>query len=112
MVMASPTDTCSASSARPRAIAIDVAAIDEVADFRKRQQHRQHDGTGIDRACRPVVCAAAQEMAAHSEGGGGNAVAVKEPVEDRRRADVWPDDAWLPGDARHDQPRDRGSEHP
>src|SRR5947208_2532208 len=42
-----------------RAVAVDVAVMDEVADFEKRQQHREHDGAGIDHARRCVVGAVA-----------------------------------------------------
>ena len=44
---------------KARAVAVDVAVMDEVADFKKRQQHGEHDGAGIDHACGCVVGAAA-----------------------------------------------------
>jgi hypothetical protein len=37
---------CSSNSARLDAIAIQVAAVDEVADLEKSQQHGQHHGPG------------------------------------------------------------------
>ena len=94
-----------------RGVPVDVAAIDEVADFQEGQQHGQQDGAGIHHARGHVVAAAAQKIAAQPERRGGNAVAVEQPVEDRSRAHVVADDARLPADARQHQHADHGGKH-
>ena len=50
-----------------RSVAVDVAAVDGVADLQKGQQHGEQDGAGIHHARRHVVAAAAQEMAGQPE---------------------------------------------
>ena len=63
IAIASATQTCSATSSQAGGAAIDVAAVDEVADFHERQQHGEQDRGGLHHAQRRVVAAAAQEDA-------------------------------------------------
>ena len=87
-----------------------VAVVHEMANLEEAEQHREQDRGRVNRARGRVVGALAQQMAADPEGQRRHAVAVEQPVEDRRRADVAADDARLPADAREHQRRDSGRE--
>ena len=89
---------------------VDVAVVHEVADFEEDDQHGEQDRARLDHARRLVVGAPAQQLAADPERRRRHAVAVEQPVEDRRGADVAADDARLPADARHHQRADDGGE--
>ncbi len=52
---------------QPGAVAIDIAAIDRVADLHEGEQHREQDRRRLDHSQRHVVGVAAQEMAAGPE---------------------------------------------
>ena len=93
---------------KPAARPVDVAVVHQVAQLKKTEQHREQDRGGVDHAGRHIVTAAAQQLAAQPERGRGDAVAVEQPVEDRRRADVGADDARLPADPQDHQDDDRG----
>ena len=61
IAIASATQTCSATSVSAGVCAVDIAAVDGMADFHERQQHREQDRRRFHRAQRRVVAAAAQE---------------------------------------------------
>ena len=88
IAIASATQTCSANFDKRGNGAVDVAAIDGVADFHERQQHGEQDRGRLHHAQRRVVGAAAQEDSSPTQNdSAGNAVALEQPVEDRRGAD-------------------------
>ena len=97
---ARPTETCSPISARPWTGAIDVAAGDEMADFQDGEQHGEQDRRGIGHARRHVVGAPPQQIAGIPERCRRHAIAIEQPVEDRRGADIIADNARLLDDAR------------
>ena len=90
--------------------AVDVAAVHEMTDFKVCQQHGEQDRGALHHAAGLIVGAPAQQMPGDPERGRRHAIAVENPIEDRRRADVAADDARFPADARHHQHHDRGSE--
>ena len=57
-----------------------------------------------------IVGAPAQAVAGEPERRGRHAIAVQQPVEDRRGADVAADDARLPADAQQHQHAERGGD--
>ena len=83
------------------AVAVDIAAIDGMADFHERQQHREQDRGGFHRAQRRVVAAPAHADARGPERQRRHAIAPQQPVEDRRGADRVADDARLIADPQH-----------
>ena len=78
--------------------AIDVAAVDGVANFQEHQQDREEDGGGFHRSQGGVVAASTQKHACRPERQCRNAVSPQQPVEDRRRADRITGDARLIAD--------------
>ena len=90
---------------------VDIAVADVVTDFQDREQNGEQNCRAIGHPCRHIVRAFAQQVARRPERQRGNPVAVKEPVEDRRRSNVAADDTRLPADPQDDDD-DNDSDEP
>ncbi len=73
--------------------------LDEMVHLDHDEENGEEDGCRIDDADRQIVGVAPEETAGEPEGGGGDAVAIQQPVEDRPRADRAADDLRIPEDA-------------
>ena len=111
IAIASAAQTCRADFGEAGGIAIDVAAVDGMADFHERQQHREQDRGRIPpRAAARRRRARRRKMACRPERQRRNAVTPQQPVEDRRGADGVADDARLVADAQHHDAGEDGGE--
>jgi len=88
---------------------INVTSARQMADLKRRGEHREQNGSGVQSACRHIVGAPAQQGAPDPECDRRDAIAPQQPVEDRRRADLA-EDARLPGDVCDNHKRAGGGE--
>ena len=75
-----------------------IARVDEMADFEKHQEGGEENGQSLGDAHRRVLAAvAAHQSCGIAKGQGRRAIAIEQPVENRRRAGLG-DDARFPGE--------------